>query len=152
MYYYGLKLHTLAFRRQGTIPFPETLILSSAEENDLTILKREAADSLENRDIFADKIYSDFPFWERKQQERGVTMLTPVKAIIGEEPVITQREKAARDLFSTAVSKIRQPIESFFNWLNERTNIQRAQKVRSTPELLVHTMEKMTIAFIYLIF
>ncbi|KAA4984908.1 transposase [Bacteroides fragilis] len=79
-------------------------------------------------------------------------MFTPVKAIKGEQQVIIQREKAARDLLSSAVSKIRQPIESFFNWLNERTNIQRAMKVRSTPGLIIHTMGKMAIAFIYLIF
>lgn len=60
MYYFGLKLHTLAFRRKGTIPFPEKIILSSAEENDLTVLKRDAADTLTNREIFADKIYSAF--------------------------------------------------------------------------------------------
>ena len=128
------------------------IILSSAEENDLTVLKREAADILIKRKIFADKIYSDFSYWRNKQQEQGVTMLTPVKAIKGEAPVITQREKAGRDLFSTAVSKVRQPIESFFNWLNEKTNIQRTMKVRSTSGLLVHTMGKIAIAFIYLIF
>lgn len=152
MYYFGLKLHALAFRREGTIPFPEMILLSSAEENDLTVLKREAADSLINRNIFADKIYSDFSYWGNKQQEQGTTMLTPVKAIKGEQPVITQREKAGRELFSTAVSKVRQPIEAFFNWLNEKTNIQRAMKVRSTSGLLVHTMGKIAIAFIYLIF
>lgn len=113
MYYFGLKLHTLAFRRKGTIPFPEMIILSSAEENDLTVIKREMADTLTHRNIFADKIYSDFAFWENKQQEQEVTMLTPVKAIKGEDSIITQREKAGRDLFSTAVSKVRQPIESF---------------------------------------
>jgi len=64
----------------------------------------------------------------------------------------TQRNKAFNDLFSAAVSKIRQPIESLFNWLNEKTNIQRAMKVRSTSRLLVHTMGKIAIAFIYLIF
>ena len=64
----------------------------------------------------------------------------PVKAIKGEEPVITQREKEGRDLFSTAVSKIRQPIESLFNRINEKINIQRAMKVRSTLGLLIHTM------------
>ena len=130
MYYFGLKLHALAFRREGTIPFPEMILLSSAEENDLTVLKREAADSLINRNIFADKIYSDFSYWGN----------------------ITQREKAGRELFSTAVSKVRQPIEAFFNWLNEKTNIQRAMKVRSTSGLLVHTMGKIAIALIYLIF
>lgn len=152
MYYYGIKLHTLAFRRKGTIPFPEMIILSSAEENDLTVLKREVADNLIHRDIFADKIYSDFSFWGNKQQEQEVTMLTPVKAIKGEETIITQREKAGRDLFSTAVSKVRQSIESFFNWLNEKTNIQRAMKGRSTSGLLVHTMGKIAIALITLIF
>lgn len=90
--------------------------------------------------------------WGDKRQEQGVTMLTPVKAIKAEALVITQREKAGRDLFSTSVSKVRQPIESFFNWLNEKTNIQRAMKVRSTSGLLVHTMGKIAIAFIYLIF
>lgn len=62
MYYFGIKLHVLAFHREGTIPFPEMIILSSAEENDLTVLKREAADCIINREIFADKIYSDFSF------------------------------------------------------------------------------------------
>ena len=76
-------------------------------------------------------------------------MLTPVKAIKGEDTIMTQREKAGRDLFSTAVSKVRQPIESFFNWLNEKTNIQRAIKFRSTSGLFVHTMRKIAITFIY---
>ncbi|MDD3038892.1 MAG: transposase [Bacteroides sp.] len=120
--------------------------------DDLTVLKREATDSLINRDIFLDKIYSDFSFREEKKQQQELTMLTPVKAIKGELPVITQREKVEGDLFSTAVSKVRQPIESFFNWLNEKINIQRAMKVRSTSGLLVYTMGKIAIAFIYLIF
>ena len=29
----------------------------------------------------------------------------------------------ANDLFSTAVSRVRQPIESLFNWLIEKTDI-----------------------------
>jgi hypothetical protein len=62
------------------------------------------------------------------------------------------KQKDYNDLFSTAVSKIRQPINSFFDWLNEKTTIQREHKVRSTKGLLVHTMGKIAIAFIYLIF
>jgi len=79
-------------------------------------------------------------------------MWTPVKAIKGQSEQERQRHKAYNDLLSTAVSKVRQPIEAFFNWLNERTTIQRAHKVRSTSGLLVHTMGKIAIAFIYLIF
>ena len=65
---------------------------------------------------------------------------------------LLKNRRAGRDLFSTAVSKVRQPIESFFNWLNEKTNIQRAMKVRSTSGLLIHTMGKIAIALITLIF
>jgi hypothetical protein len=106
-----------------------------------------------NRTCFGDKIYSDFDcFNPKKTATQNIGMLTPVKAVKGEPLEITQRNKAFNDLFSTAVSKIRQPIEPFFNWLNEKTNIQRAMKVRSTSGLLVHTMGKIAIAFIYLIF
>lgn len=152
-YYYGLKLHTLAFRRKGTIPFPESIIFTSAEDNDLTVFKQSWGDHIYNRTIFGDKIYSDFEYFgQNKKQSQNIEMLTPVKAIKGQSEQQKQRDKAYNDLFSTAVPKVRQPIESFFNWLNEKTNIQRAQKVRSTFGLSVHTMGKMAIAFIYLIF
>jgi hypothetical protein len=152
-YYYGLKLHALAFRRKKTIPFPESIALSPACENDLSVFKENWGDAISNRTYFGDKIYSDFEYFnQEKAATQNVEMLTPVKAIKGEPLEITQRNKALNDLFSTAVSKIRQPIESLFNWLNEKTNIQRAMKVRSTSGLLVHTMGKIAIAFIYLIF
>lgn len=124
MYYSGIKLHAVAFRRKGTIPFPEMLILSAADENDSTVFKRECVGNLNNREIYADKIYSDIPFYKETKECKKLELFTPVKAIKGESPEITKREKAARDLFSTAVSKVRQPIEALFNWLNERTNIQ----------------------------
>ncbi len=79
-------------------------------------------------------------------------MLTPVKAVKGQTEIEKQRNKAADDLFSTAVSKVRQPIESFFNWLIEKTYFQKASKVRSTKGLMVHVFGKMAAAFINLIF
>jgi hypothetical protein len=75
-------------------------------------------------------------------------MLTPVKAVKGQSEAIKQRNKAADDLFS----KVRQPIESLFNWLIVKTDIQRASKVRSIKGLLVHVFGKIAAAFIYLIF
>ncbi len=65
---------------------------------------------------------------------------------------IKQFNKAADDLFLTAVSRVRQPIEALFNWLIEKTDIQRASKVRSTKGLLVHIFGKLSAAFIQLIF
>jgi hypothetical protein len=63
-----------------------------------------------------------------------------------------QFDKAANDLFSRAVSTVLQPIEAFFQWLIEKTDFQRASKVRSTNGILVHVFGKLAAAFIYLIF
>lgn len=49
------------------------------------------------------------------------TFFLPVKAIKGECQEIRNRDKASNDLYSTAVSGVRQPIESLFNWLIEKT-------------------------------
>ncbi|OYT11562.1 MAG: transposase [Bacteroidetes bacterium 4572_112] len=66
-------------------------------------------------------------------------MLTPIKGVKGMSDENKQFNKAADDLFSTAVSRVRQPIESLFNWLIEKkTDIQRVSKVGSTKGLLVH--------------
>lgn len=77
-----------------------------------------------------------------------VKVITPHKEIKGEPEVLKQREKAARDLFSKDVYKVRHPIESFFNKLNEKTEIQRASKVRAIKGLLVHTFGKLDIALL----
>ena len=53
---------------------------------------------------------------------------------------------------TAAVSSVREPIEALFGWLIEKTNIQRAQTCRSTTGLLIHTLGKLAIAFIFLIF
>jgi len=151
MYYYGLKLHLLGFRRQGTIPFPEFIAITAASENDLTAFKEFFGDQIYNRLIFGDKIFSDKPYFDLKADRQNIEMLTPVKLPKGEADCIRQREKAFRDLFGAAVSTVRQPVESFFNWVNEKTKIQEAQKVRSTNGLAVHVFGKMAAAFIYII-
>ena len=145
MYYYGMKLHMVGQRRKGTIPFPEMIILTPASDNDLAVFKNECAPYLSGRTVLGDKIYSDFSFFN---ESNPVKVLTPHKEIKGEPEVLKQRDKAARDLFSQAVSKLRQPIESFFNWLNEKTEIQRASKVRATKGLLVHTFGKLAVALL----
>jgi hypothetical protein len=40
--------------------------------------------------------------------------------------------------YNRLVRSIRQPIESLFNWMQEKTGIQRASKVRSTDALMIH--------------
>ena len=151
-YYHGLKMHLVGFRRKGHIPFPHQIILSPASENDLTVFKRDCAPSLEGKTIFADKIYRDAGYWEWEKEAKGNCLLAPVKSVKGASEDEKQRDKAANDLFSNAVSSVREPVEAFFSWLNEKTNIQRAYRCRSTAGLLIHVMGKIAIAFISLIF
>jgi Transposase DDE domain len=151
LYYYGLKLHALAFSRPKRLPFPEQMVITQASESDLNVFRQDWG-NIPNRTFFGDKIYHDAAFFEDLAINVNSNMLTPVKAIKGQPDVIRQRDKAANDLFSTAVSTVRQPIESLFNWLIEKTDIQRASKVRSTKGLLVHVFGKIAAAFIYLIF
>jgi hypothetical protein len=56
----------------------------------------------------------------------------------------------AEEILSTAVSRVRQPIESLFNWIEEKTGIQTASKVRSTQGLLVHVFGKLAAAMLML--
>jgi len=151
MYYYGLKLHALGFRRPKQLPFPEQFLLTPASENDLNLFK-QAWETIRNRTFFGDKIYIDLNFFQNMYKNNNSIMLTPVKATKGMPEVVKQRNKAADDLFSTAVSKVRQPIEALFNWLIEKTDIQRASKVRSTKGLLVHVFGRIAAAYIFLAF
>lgn len=151
MYYYGLKLHSLAFRRNEKMPFPEQLLFTPASENDLNVFKQAWA-GIENRIFYGDKIYHNEYFFDKLETNLNSVMLTPVKGIKNQSIWEKQFSKAADDFFSVAVSKCRQPIESFFNWLIEKTDFQRASKVRSTKGLLVHAFGKIAAAFIGLIF
>jgi hypothetical protein len=151
MYYHGSKLHALAFSRPGYLPFPESLIVTPASENDLNVQKQYWS-CIYGRTFYGDKIYNDEDFFNKMAQNYNSRMLIPIKAVKGQSIVIAQRDKAANDLYSTAVSRIRQPIEALFNWLIEKTDIQRASKVRSTNGLIVHIFGRIAAAYIFLIF
>jgi hypothetical protein len=149
MYYYGLKLHALAFHRPDHLPFPESIVFTPASENDLNVHKQNR---IPNRSFFGDKIYRDAELSKDMARISNSRILTPVKAVKNQAQVLIQRDKAANDLYSRAVSAIRQSIESLFNWIIEKTDIQRASKVRSTRGLLVHVFGRIAAAFIFLIF
>jgi len=151
MYYYGLKLHALGFRRKERISFPERLLFTPASVNDLEGFRQGFSDILHDRIIFGDKGYCDDDLDALKDTD-NLILFTPAKLVKGETDVIRMREQAYRDMISRAVSSIRQPIESLFNWLIEKTGIQSAQKVRSTKGLLLHIFGRIAAVFIYLIF
>ena len=79
-------------------------------------------------------------------------VLTPVNAAKRQSEITNQWEKAANELYSRAVSRVRQPIESLFNWIIEKTDIQRASKVHSTKGLIIHIFGRIAAAFIFIIF
>jgi hypothetical protein len=151
MYFYGMRLHALGFQRKNKMPFPEELMISPASENDLNVF-RNCWSNISNRTFFGDKIYHNVEYFNALAETHNSIMLTPVKAVKGQSEIEKQFNKAADDLFSKAVSTVRQPIESFFNWLIQATDFQRASKVRSAKGLLIHVFGKIAAAFIYLIF
>ena len=151
MYYYGLKLHALAFYRPDHLPFPESIVITPVSENDFNVHKQNWC-NIPNRSFFGDKIYQDTEQLKDMASSSNSTVLMPVKAVKNQSVTIKQWDEAANDLYSRAVSSIRQPIESLFNWIIEKTDIQRASKVHSTKGLLVHVFDRIAAAFIFLIF
>jgi hypothetical protein len=151
MYYFGLKLHALAFKHPNKLPFPEQLLVTPASENDLTVFKN-AWEGIENRTFYGDKIYHNVDYFNNLTSSKNSIMLTPIKGVKNQSEWEKNFDRAYNDLFSKAVSTIRQPIEAFFNWLIEKTDFQRASKTRSTAGLLVHVFGKISAAFISLIF
>lgn len=145
IYFWGLKLHFLNSFRKNKLPIPLSFVVTPASENDLNVFKQywsQIHDSL----FFGDKIYHNKHFFQNLYEEYNSVMYTPIKAIKGESIGFKQRNKAYNDLFSKAVSTIREPIEAFFSWLIQKTDIQRASKVRSTKGLLVHVFGRISAA------
>ncbi len=145
-YYHGVKVHALATRKNKSIPLPEVLHISAASENDLSFA-RPLFGYLQDCELFADKIYSDDKLKEQLKKEQNVTLYTPVKRKKGQKRLYFDQK-----LESTAVSRVRQPIESLFNWINEKTGIEVASKVRSTKGLMVHVYGRLAAAMFMLAF
>jgi len=145
LYYYGLKLHLLGIRQPGTLPHPEYMELTPARPHDITVLEAILS-YLWHGDLYADKAYvSEVLKFLLEQQQ--MALHTPPKKAKGQEKL-----RMFEQLLSTSVSRVRQPIESFFSWLEEKTGIQMASKVRSLNGLLVHVYGRLTAAMYLMIF
>ncbi len=78
--------------------------------------------------------------------KQNTRLITPVKKLKGKD--LTNEQKYHNQL----VSKFRLPIENLFNWIIEKTNIQKASKVHSTSALLIHSWGKLAVAFFLIVF
>lgn len=150
MHYWGVKLHALNTCRPRRLPLPEILKITPASENDLSAMRQELM-GLSGYTVFADKAYADKNLQEAIKLQNS-QLLTPVKLVQHENNRIRQFKKAADDLYSTAVSRVRQPIESFFHWLNNQFYLQNASKVRSNPGLIIHIFGKIAAALALWVF
>ncbi len=144
MSYYGVKLHILGIRQPGALPLPDYIGLTGAKDADIKVLK-EIAEEIYDTPIYADKAYVD-ELLSRILAEQGSSLNTPIKKKKGQKRLFL-----FQDALSTLVSKVRQPIESLFNWIQEKTGIQIASQVRSTQGLLVHVFGKMAAAMLMLL-
>jgi hypothetical protein len=145
MWYYGVKVHIPGIRRDHTLPVAEFIGITPASDHDLTAF-RQIAPCLRNCKIFADMAYID-ELEKRLLSERGSEIITPVKKKKGQQFL-----ELFDRLFSTGVSSVRQPIESLFNWIQEKTGIQTASKVRSYNGLMVHIFGRLAAAMFMMVF
>ena len=132
MFYYGIKLHIAGFSQEKALPRPSVVGVTSASCHDLKAFS-SVADKLKFCEVFADKAYANKSLQSELKQKQQTDLMTPIK----KQKNQTFIDSADR-LYSRAVSRIRQPIESLFNWLQEKKKIQIASKVRSTKGLLIH--------------
>jgi hypothetical protein len=144
-YYYGVKVHILGFKRSGTLPLPEFIGLTPASNHDLAAF-RQITPEITNSEIYADKAYIDSLEREMLNQQNA-EIYTPVKKQKGQNTLYLFEQ-----LLSTSVSRVRQPIESLFNWIQEKTKIQIASKVRSYKGLIVHVFGRLAAALFLLAF
>jgi len=151
MHYHGVKLHFIGFSQPGTMPFPEIMKITPASEHDLSAIKMELL-QIPQRTFFADKIYSHKVFNQWMEKHLDSRIYTPIKKKGNESKWERQWEEAYRKCYSRAVSRVRQPVESIFNWFIEKTDLQNAAKVRSTKGLIVHVFGRIAAAFASLIF
>ena len=143
-YFHGVRLHVIAMRRFSKMPNPTQIWLCQASIHDLTAAKGQHL-NLPDTTLIADLAYPEPDF--RQTLDRQNTLLyTGRKKPKGAD--LTKFEKYHNRL----ISKFRQPIESLFNWIHEKTHIQKAGKVRSADGLMQHCWGKLAVAFYLLVF
>lgn len=144
-HFHGVRLHLIANRQTGSLPIPSKMWLKEGNVHDLTALREITNELPAGINLFGDKAYADETF-KAELKERQIQLLTPIKKPKKEK--LSEQQKR----FNKTVSSFRQPIESFFKWLIDKTDIQRAGCVRSTEGLIIHCLGKLTFALFLLNF
>jgi len=144
MWCYGVKLHVLAQCNHKSLPTPANMVVSKASEHDLPIAKEQLLDGTNNIRVFGDTAFADKEWQDYMLSEHNVEIITPIKRKKGQKKL-----EYWDGVYSTAVSSVKQVVESFNNWIIEKTNIQRASKVRSASGLTAFIFARIACALFF---
>ncbi len=143
--FYGVRLHLIAAKKTSSLPLPTKIWIREANVHDLTALREKTDELPACINLFGDKAYADGSL-KAELERRQIRLLTPIN-----KPKNGELSKSQKKSNKT-ISSFRQPIESFFKWLIDKTDIQRASQIRSTEGLLVHCIGKLSFALLLLNF
>jgi len=142
--FHGVRLHCIAQRRMGRLPLPSQVWLCAASHHDSKAFIQQQPE-IATTELFGDLAYPTPQIISHLKQQQ-TRLIAPQKKPKGKELTTDER------YYNRLVRRIRQPIESLFNWIEEKTQIQRASKVRSTDALMIHCWGKLAVAFFLLVF
>jgi len=146
MHYHGLKLHNLnVIASANKLPHPAISTLSSASAHDYEVFKNELIHLARGSKLYLDSAYYDEGNKAFYEQKYNVTICAIAKRKRGQKSLFADQKYR-----NTAFSKLRQPIEGYFNWLIELTGIQHASKTRATKGVLSHVYGKLAAASVFL--
>jgi hypothetical protein len=140
MWYYGIKLHIFAQCNYKSMPTPVMMTVSKASEHDLPVAKSMLEDTRNIR-VFGDSAFADAEWKADMLSKNNVKILTPIKRNKGQKQLLYWDR-----IYSSAISSVKQAIESLNNWIIEKTNIQSASKVRSTAGLIAFVFARIACA------
>jgi hypothetical protein len=143
MWFYGVRLHTLSQSQYKKLPLPKQMQVAAASVHDRKVAE-EMLHDVYGIDLFCDKAYINKKWQAHIKESNQINIITPIKRKKGQK-----RLSWADNMFSKAVSRVRQPIESFFNWLQETTQIQNACKVRSANGLTAFIFARISLACLF---
>lgn len=146
MFYHGLKLHNLnVVASENRLPHPALSTISSASAHDYNVFKNELLHLARNSKCYLDSAYYDLKNKDFIFDKYNVTICAIAKRKRGQKVL-----PADLNYHNTAISRLRQPIEGFFNWLIQKTGIQNASKTRATKGVLSHVYGKIAASAVFL--
>ena len=141
MYYYVVKAHIVARKRYANLADLEIIFVEEAKRQDGSVFDQI-------RTMLTDHLLFGYEAYKRSDEdkvesEQGLKVLTPIKKQRGQKKLSTEDKK-----YSNAISRMRQPIDALFAWLNKVTGIGDASNVSSSKRLLTHIYGRLPAAMV----